>query len=570
MAKQGNAHETTRVPGTSATPETPRLKETSSIVMVDRRQFLGGATALGVATATGLWLPGCGAITPAPTTGPGPNSAKSTPTSPASGTHNALEAFGVTETQARKVLARALQSGGDFADLFFERSRLNYLGLEDSAVNRAYSQVELGLGVRVVRGLETGYAYTESLDLASMLQAAAVAAAVAAGPRREAPQAFAVGKAPSYYPVQTAWKGVKTQDKVAMLMKLHGLIDKRDKRIKKINLSYRDEAHEIAVVNSDGHIFADSQPMAVCYASCLAEQKGKRESNYSAIAGRAGLEFFSDARLQKVARQVVDRTTVLFEAVPGPVGELPVVLGPGSSGILLHEAIGHGMEADFARKNTTIFADQIGKKIAENFVTIIDDGTQPGLRGSINGDDEGNTSARTTLVENGVLRTFMHDRISAKHFGLAPTGNGRRQSFRHMPIPRMRNTYMLGGPHEREEIIQSVKRGIYAEHFTNGQVKIGPGNYSFYVKNGMLIENGKLTRPIKDINIIGNGPESLRRMTMVAKDFALDEGGWTCGKRGQRVPVGLGMPTVKVSAITIGGTGKGHPKKKRRRRRRKG
>ncbi|PIE17686.1 MAG: peptidase U62 [Proteobacteria bacterium] len=535
---------------------------------VDRRRFIGGAAALGAITASGLWVLGCGPSTPKPVAGPGKQAGvpKASSTSAVKG---ALEPFGVTDTQVRKVLARALRSGGDFADLFFQRSRVNYLGLEDSAVNRAYSKVELGLGVRVVRGVETGYAYTESLDLASMLQAAAVAAAVAQGGAKKAPLAFSVGKAPSYYSVQTPWKGVATKDKVAMLMKLHGLIDKRDKRIKKIVLSYRDEDHRIAVVDSEGRVFADSQPMTVCYASTLAEQKGKRESNYAAIAGRAGLEFFDDARLQKVAREAVDRTTVLFDAVAGPVGELPVVLGPGSSGILLHEAIGHGMEADFARKKTTIFSDMVAKKIAEKFVTIVDDGTKVGLRGSINRDDEGNDSKRTVLVEDGVLRTFMHDRISAKHFGLQPTGNGRRQSFRHMPIPRMRNTYMLAGPHEREEIIRSVKKGIYAEHFTNGQVNIGPGDYSFYVKNGMLIEDGKLTRPIKDINIIGNGPESLQRVSMVGKDFALDEGGWTCGKRGQRVPVGLGMPTVKVSAITIGGTGKGKGQTSRRRRRRK-
>lgn len=511
---------------------------------VDRRQFIGATAALGATGAAALLLPGCkqGA---SPVTGPAPVN----PTL-------ALASFGVTETQLRQVMARALKSGGDFADLFFERSRVNYLGLEDSAVNRASRVAEQGLGVRVVRGVETGYAFTESLDLPSMLQAAEVAAAVANGAARAEPKAFAVGKVASYYPIQTPWPTIGTKQKVDLLMKLYGLVSKRDGRIKKVNLSYRDEDHLVLVVDSEGRLYADSQPMAVCYVSCVAEQKGKRESNYAAIAGRGGFEFFSDVRLERAARQAVDRTLVLFDAVPGPVGELPVVLGPGSSGILLHEAIGHGMEADFARKKTTIFSDKIGKKIAEPFVTIVDDGTNVGLRGSINTDDEGNRSQRTVLVENGMLRTFMHDRISAQHFKLPPTGNGRRQSFRHMPIPRMRNTYMLAGPHSPAEIVRSVKKGIFAEHFTNGQVNIGPGDYSFYIKNGMLIEDGKLTRPIKDINIIGNGPESLARVTMVGKDFALDEGGWTCGKRGQGVPVGLGMPTVKVSAVTVGGTQK--------------
>jgi TldD protein len=465
-------------------------------------------------------------------------------------------AFGISEAQLRKVMARAMQNGGDFCDLYFQRSRINYFGLQDEAVNRASARAEIGLGVRVVRGVETGTAFTESLDEVSMLDAAAAAAAVASGGGQKTPVAFRVGRAASYYPVATRWNTGDTKTRVDLLMKLHGYTAAADKRVKKVNISYRDEEHLILVADSQGRVYTDYQPMTVCYVSCVAEQGGRRESNYQGLAGRAGLEFFSDQRLEHAAKQVVARTTVLFDAVAGPVGELPVVLAPGSSGILLHEAIGHGMEADFARKKTTVFTDMIGKKVAAPFVTIVDDGTNVGLRGSINVDDEGNRSQRTTLVEKGVLRTFMHDRISAKHFKLAPTGNGRRQSFRHMPLPRMRNTYMLAGPHDPKQIVASVKKGIYAEHFTNGQVNIGPGDYSFYVKNGMLIEDGKLTRPIKDINIIGNGPESLKRVTMVGNDFRLDNGGWTCGKRGQRVPVGLGMPTVKVSAITCGGAGK--------------
>ncbi|MBW2734211.1 MAG: TldD/PmbA family protein [Deltaproteobacteria bacterium] len=468
-----------------------------------------------------------------------------------------LERFGLTDALAREVMARALQSGGDFCDLFFQSSRINYLGVQDHAVNRAYSKAEIGLGVRVVRGVETGYAFTESLDRASMLQAAEVAAAVANGAARKVPTAFAVSARPRYYPHDQRWKGVSTKRKVAMLQELDKVTSARDKRVSKVNITYRDEEHFITVLDAEGRVFTDYQPMTVCYLKCVAEQKGRREANYAALAGRAGFEFYNQERLSRIVRESVDRTLVLFDAVEGPVGDMPVVLGPGSSGILLHEAIGHGMEADFARSKTTIFTDKIGKKVAEPFVTIADDGTLPGRRGSIHADDEGNPSQRTVLVENGILRSFMHDRISASHFKIAPTGNGRRESFRHIPLPRMRNTYMLAGPHSPEEIIRSVKKGVYAEHFSNGQVQIGAGDYSFYVKNGTLIEDGKLTRPIKDVNIIGNGPESLARATMVGKDFALDEGGWTCGKGGQRVPVGLGMPTVKISSITVGGTKKG-------------
>jgi len=475
----------------------------------------------------------------------------------------------VTEAAARKVMARAMQSGGDFCDLFFQQKRVNYLGLQDHAVNRASTSVNLGVGVRVVRGVETGYAYTESLDEKSMLQAAEVAAAVASGAPKQAPGVFKVGQAPNYYPVKQPWSGVTTKQKVDLLMKLHDLVGAQDKRIQKVNLSYRDEDSHVLVLDSDGRIKTDHQPMTVCYVSAVAEEKNKRESNYYGMAGRAGLEFFTDQRLKHVAQEAVKRTVVLFEAVPGPVGELPVVLSPGSSGILLHEAIGHGMEADFARKKTTIFTDMIGKRVAPEFVTIVDDGTNPNLRGSINMDDEGNAPQRTVLVDKGILRTFLHDRISASEMKVAPTGNGRRQSFRHMVIPRMRNTYMVEGPHTPEEIIRSVKKGILAEHFTNGEVAIGAGDYTFYIKNGYLIEDGKLTRPIKDVNIIGNGPKSLSRMVMVGNDPKLDDGGWTCGKRGQRVPVGLGMPTVKVSAITVGGTQKSKPKSKQRRKQRR-
>jgi TldD protein len=249
----------------------------------------------------------------------------------------------------------------------------------------------------------------------------------------------------------------------------------------------------------------------------------------------------------------VKNTVVLFESAQAPAGEMPVVLAAGSSGILLHEAIGHGMEADFNRKGVSIYADKIGKPIAKPFVNIVDDGTQAHARGSINVDDEGTVAGRTQLVEGGVLATYLHDRISAGHYGVKPTGNGRRESYQHAPIPRMRSTYMLPGPHKTEEIIASVKNGIYCSRFTNGQVQIGAGDFTFYVKNGRLIEDGKLTRPIKDVNIIGNGPKVLELVDMVADDLEIDEGGWTCGKDGQRVPVSQGIPTVRVASITVGG-----------------
>jgi TldD protein len=291
--------------------------------------------------------------------------------------------------------------------------------------------------------------------------------------------------------------------------------------------------------------------------NCTAEKGGQRESNGFNTAGRQGFEFYTDSRIENLVDEAVARTQFLFGAKTAPAGSLPVVLAAGSSGILLHEAIGHGMEADFNRKNISVYSDKLGKSIAPNDVTIVDDGTQAQARGSINIDDEGKDGQRTVLVENGVLRSYMHDKISAQHYGVEPTGNGRRQSFRHAPLPRMRNTYMMPGPHDPDEIIKSVKRGVYAQTFTNGQVMIGAGDFTFYIKTGFLIEDGKLTQPIKDTNIIGNGPDVLQKTDMVGNDFKFDEGGWVCGKDGQSVPVSLGMPTVRVSEITIGGVNEG-------------
>jgi TldD protein len=304
---------------------------------------------------------------------------------------------------------------------------------------------------------------------------------------------------------------------------------------------------------SNGRIVEDLQPMTRLSVTCIAEQDGRREENYAKIAARDGISFYTPKRVDRVVKRCVDRTLVLFDSVDAPAGELPVVLAAGSSGILLHEAIGHGMEADFNRKGDSIYSDKNGKPVAKDFVSIIDEGTQDHARGAINVDDEGNVAGKTMLVENGTLTTYLHDTISAKHYGVKPTGSGRRESYQYPPMPRMRSTYMLPGPHSQEEIVRSVKRGIYCESFTNGQVQIGAGDFTFYVKNGRMIEDGRLTRPIKDVNIIGNGPKVLELVDMVSSDLEMDEGGWTCGKNGQSVPVSLGLPAVRVSSITVGG-----------------
>ncbi len=466
--------------------------------------------------------------------------------------------FGVDENLVKAALAVAMAKGGDRADIFFQHKVSRTMALEDGEVNRAFASVELGVGVRVVKGDQTGYGYTEELTLDALKNAAATAAAIADGPSRDAPTAFHAdpGKAggfPSRYALKRAWEEVKPQEKLPMLVALNERAFKADPRIKKVSTGMSDEFGAVLIADSSGRLIEDVQPMTSMWLSCVAEQKGQREQNGYNVAARDDIGFYSEERLARVVKEAVDRTTILFEAEKAPAGELPVVMAAGSSGILLHEAIGHGMEADFNRKNMSIFADKIGKSVAQPFVSIVDDGTQPHARGAINVDDEGNVAGKTMLVEGGKLATYLHDEISAKHYGVSPTGNGRRESYKHAPLPRMRSTYMLPGPHKEEEIIGSVKKGIYCAAFSNGQVKIGPGDFTFYVKNGYLIEDGKLTKPIKDVNIIGNGPKVLEKIDMVADKLVIDEGGWTCGKDGQSVPVSQGMPMVRVSAITVGG-----------------
>jgi TldD protein len=430
------------------------------------------------------------------------------------------------------------------------------VGLEDGAVNRAHAAVDLGVGVRVVKGDQTGYGYTEDLSRPALLECARTAAAIADGPSRPAPVALHVtGGLPDRYPLVRPWDEVRPEEKLPVLSALNARAFAADPRVRKVNVYLRDESGAVLVADSAGRIVEDRLPMTVLSLSVLAEDGSRREQNGYNVAGRAGFEFYTPERLDRVVREAVARTAILFEAGTPPAGEMPVVLAAGSSGILLHEAIGHGMEADFNRKGVSIYADKIGKRIAQPFVSIVDDAANAGARGAINVDDEGNAAGTTRLVEGGVLATYLHDAISARHYGVAPTGNGRRESYRHPPLPRMRSTYMLPGPHRTEEIIRSVKRGIFCQNFSNGQVHIGAGDFTFYVKNGYLIEDGRLTRPVKDVNIIGNGPDALLKVDMVSDDLAIDEGGWTCGKDGQSVPVSQGLPTVRVSSMTVGGRG---------------
>ena len=512
-----------------------------------RREFLAtSAAGAGIAVVPGFLI-GCGASVkspaqPAPDAGPAPVAV------------GYFADFGVDEQVVRRILARAMSRGGDFADLYFQHTLTNYIVLQDGEVNRAYSIVELGCGVRVLKGDQTGFAFTEDLSEESLASAAATAAVVADGAGSEGAGAIRRVDTSEHYAIEVPWTNVGIDSKIPLLDRANRVAMDHDERMIKVQAYMGDTTSRILIATSEGAIVEDYQPMATIGVTCVAEDGGRREENYFSWGQRRGFEALSDGAIaDDVAKKAAERTTILFEAEPPPAGEYPIVLSPGLSGILLHEAMGHGFEADFNRKGTSVYSEMIGKRIAPEFVTIVDDGTNPHERGTLNVDDEGSPIQRTVLVENGVLRTYMHDRISARHYGVETTANGRRECYRFPPVPRMRNTYMIDGPHDPEEIVRSVDEGVYAETFTNGQVRIGSGDFSFYLKNGYLIEKGEITRPVKDANLIGFGPKVLENVEMVGNDMALFSGTGMCGKDGQRVPVGFGLPTVKCGAISVGG-----------------
>ena len=447
-----------------------------------------------------------------------------------------------------------MEKGGDYADLFFEHTFSNSIGLQDGIVNRASSNIDFGMGVRVLSGDQTGYAYIENITLEEMLKAAGTAARIASSSVKAKPVPLTEKPIKSnYYAISTPWEGVVLKEKTPYLQKLNDKIFSLDKRVQKVSASLSDSTSHILFCNSEGVSYYDYRPMVTLSAVCIMEENGRFENSYAAKAYRKGFEFLSDDTIDIIAREAVENTAILFKAIKPKGGEMPVVMGSGGSGILLHEAIGHAFEADFNRKNISIFSEQLNKKICNEHINVVDDGTIPFNRGSINIDDEGTYGQKTYIVKEGILTSYLHDRISAKHYGIPSTGNGRRESFRNMPMPRMRATYMEAGNVTESDIIASVKRGIFVDKFTNGQVQIGAGDFTFFVKSGYLIENGKLTQPIKDINIIGNGPKALADITMVADNAKIDNGTWTCGKDGQSCPVTCGMPSALVSKLTVGG-----------------
>ncbi len=469
-----------------------------------------------------------------------------------------LETFGVDVPLMDRLIGEALSSGGAYADLYFENTTYSSLLMRDGAVSSGGSHIDFGVGIRVLAGEKTGYAYSESTDERDMLVSARAAAAIASAPCEVSPygtRSPSTGEpnpAADRYPILMPWRGTPMSDFLPFLQKLEAAIRRRDQRIVKVIANLAFQVSDILMYNSQRELKWDTKPMGSISVTAVFTQGGATENKSVSRSFRAGAEMLSDSLLTEIAEDTVKGIDQRFEAKRPRGGQMSVVMGAGASGILLHEAMGHAFEADFNRKGTSIFADKMGCQICPRGIQIIDDGTIAGNRGSLNFDDEGIPGQKTYMVEDGVLTSYLHDRLSAAHYGVRPTGNGRRESFRYAPIPRMRTTYMESGSASAEDLISSVQKGVFVDEFSNGQVQIGEGDFTFYVKSGFLIENGRLTRPVKDINIIGNGPEALADIRGVADDLAIDPGAWTCGKE-QNVPVSCGIPTVLIGKLTVGG-----------------
>jgi len=470
--------------------------------------------------------------------------------------NNLKDHFGVTDSQLRTLVAEGLKSGGDWCDLYFEHTIYNDLLLRDGEVNSGGCHVDYGCGIRVLKGEKTGYAYAESTEPGALLSAARAAASIAIGNTGEAhggayvPAGFATV---DHYPFLKDWEGTEPSAMVPYLERLENEIRRRDSRVLKVVAMISSSMSRVMMYNSLGELTCDVRPMGNISVSVVFKQGDKIENNRVSRSLMTGAEMLTEDVLQDLADRAVAGLDERFAARRPKGGRMPVVMGAGASGILLHEAMGHAFEADFNRKGQSIFTDKMGKQICRKGINILDDGTVMHSRGAVNYDDEGVPGQKTYMVTDGVLTSYLHDRISAKWYGVVPTGNGRRESFRYNPIPRMRATYMESGTDGTvQDLIASVRKGIYVDQFANGQVKIGEGDFTFYVKSGFLIEDGRLTMPVKDLNIIGNGPQALADIQAVAGDLKIDESTWTCGKE-QSVPVSCGIPSVLISNLTVGG-----------------
>src|ERR1700761_7179137 len=467
-----------------------------------------------------------------------------------------LAPSGLDETQLDRVFGQVMSHSIDYADLYFQLAHEESWALEDGIVKEGSAAIEQGVGVRALSGEKTGFAYSDEIMLPALEDASRAARAIAAQGSDRAVAVWQARAGPQLYLPDDPVAALSDADKVAWLMRVDRETRALDPRVSQVMASVTAVHEVVLVANSDGELAADVRPLVRFNVSVIVEQNGRREQGYSGCGGCFALsELVEGDRPLKLGREAVRQALVNLESIAAPAGPMTVVLGPGWPGVLLHEAIGHGLEGDFNRKGTSAFANRIGERVAAPECTVVDDGTLSRRRGSLNIDDEGTPTRCTTLIENGVLRGYMQDRLNARLMGVPATGNGRRESFAHMTLPRMTNTYMRPGPHDPQEIIRSVKSGIYAVNFGGGQVDITSGKFVFSASEAYAIENGKLGAPIKGATLIGNGPDVLTRVAMVGNDLRLDDGVGTCGKEGQSVPVGVGQPTLRIDGLTVGGTG---------------
>ncbi len=507
-----------------------------------RRDFIAkGAFALGAIATSDLWI---GRITAG---------------EPAMLKNPLLDSyFQVSQEQITKILGAALSKGAEFADVFFEYRISSNLSFEEDIVKQARRGIVSGVGIRAVKGDQIGFAFSEELTTGKMIEAANAAAAIAAdNTARSRIVPVSEIKPKDLYPIKTLATSTDLTKKLEFIREANSAAKALDPRIVRVNVGFNDEIRHLAYANSDGVYWEDSQPMFVFSTVCIAEQLGRRENGFASGGGRIGLEYFSSKRkAADIAKDAARLAVLNLSAIEIEAGLQTVVLGNSDSAVLLHEAVGHGLEADFNYKNLSNYSGRVGEKVASEQCTVVDEGLFENMRGTINVDDEGNAPQSTVLIEieNGILRGYMNDRISAKKLGAKSSGNGRRQAYNYPPMPRMTNTYLRNGKYSADEILKSVKKGIYAKGFTGGNVDITKGDFTFSCSEAYLIEDGKITAPVKGATLVGNGPDVMTKVAMVGNDLKFTDGGWTCGKNGQMVPVGMGTPTVKVDEITVGGT----------------
>jgi len=464
--------------------------------------------------------------------------------------------FGIARQDLEHYLGEALSQGGDYADLYFEYLVTSSIGIDESMVKSAAQGVSMGVGVRVISGERTGYAYSDDLSPEKIRKAANVAAHIAAAPAKVEKFDLNEGRKHNLYPILVAPTETSFHERVELVKRADRAARAVDPRIFQVQAVYADNLRQVMVATSDGRLSVDRQPLARLSVSALARQDGgPPQRGHAGGGGRMDLDYFLKEKTpEHFAHEAAREAIAMLDAVEAPAGEMTVVLGPGWPGILLHEAVGHGLEADFNRKGVSAFSGRMGQKVASELCTVVDDGTIGSRRGSLNVDDEGQPTRRNVLIENGVLRGYLQDKLSSTLLGAEATGSGRRESYAHIPMPRMTNTFMMAGESDPEEIIRSVPKGLYCVNFGGGQVDITSGNFVFSASESYFIENGKLTRPVRNATLIGNGPEALKYVSMVGNDLRLDEGIGTCGKDGQSVPVGVGIPTIKIDKMTVGGT----------------